>query len=549
MKTISLRIIRITKALGICLLFIACTCISYAQPTWGPVAPTVTDNIFNISGSSAIVNCDMYTDMETGTPTDYVTAIAWSHNNGGTHEVWVRVTDHFSSTVFNIQVATNANSPDVIIGDDGSGVSGNLKVALVYRDFSGGGNDIQYVEIPFTNMCNPSGGGVPAQGAPSAPFQLNTNTASTQSPHIDAYPDPAGGYWGISNPYRALTKFAITWSEEFSTSKEVWIANGNLTGGGVTGINKATDGTGPDVGAVYDVPNARDIAYIVYTDHPSGDLMVILYDISATTSGATTTLETSPHGLQRIDAANVQNTVTIPWVAVAQLGSGSSATIRSYDPVNGTFDYAVYNPIMSPGAAGFKPVIATGPGPDDYNGLTTDFGNNKYLEMFTIDIAELEATDYDATSGIWGGYYEVNMTALNTSSTLHIQERGGKAVSTSSNCGVGHIAAWANNNGSNFFIGWKVNTGTTASFKPAAVNSIVKHNFSTYPNPAADIVGIKGLKTDAPYTAVDITGKTILAGIVYVNDPKIDVSKLSPGLYIFSFSENGETHKLKFVKK
>lgn len=494
----------------------------------------------------------MYTDMETGSPTEYVTAIVWGEDNGGTQQVQLWVLDNFSGQVFNTIIASDAVAPDVIIGDDGSGISGNIKIAVVYRDISVGNSDIYYVEIPFTNMCNPSGGGAPTQGVMSAPVMLNTNDGFT--PHIDAYPDPATGYWGIGNPYRALSKFGITWSETNGAIREVWTAPGDLAGGGVGVPVQLYDGFATDIGCAYDVTAGADLAHIVYRDDITGDLTHMTYDFTNSVLSAATTLETATTTFPCIDAMNVYvpSTGNIPWVVTAQLGLGSSATIRSYDPLYGMFDFAAFNPFVSPGAAGFKPAIATGPGPDDYNGLISEFGNNKYLEMFAMDIAELEATDYDATTALWGGYYEVNMTPLNTTSTFGIRERAGRAVSTSSNCGVGHMAAWVDYNGSNFFIGWKVNTGTTAAFRPGKPASIVTtrtDDYSVYPNPAERFVGVRGLQADVTYTAIDITGRIVQSGTVYSSDPKIDVSKLTNGMYIFKFNEKGSVHQLKFLKQ
>lgn len=519
----------------------------YAQPSWTPTAASIADNTFSISGPAATINCDMYTDMETGAPTDYVTAIVYNRLISGTGtNVYLRVEDAYSSTVFNVLIASNATDPDVIIGDDGNATSGSLKVAVVYTDLNT--NDVKYVEIPFSNMCNPSGGGLPSMGSVSAATTLNTNVA--QTPHIDAYPQPTGGYWGVTNPYEGLTGFAVTWQENASGTNEIWVNNGDLTGGGVTGTaTYIDDGTMPDIAGVYETTAPIELTYISYIQDGTGDLMLAEYDITNTSVLSSSSIESGSITTQlpRIDAMNVQNpgTGNVPWVVVAQVDNGGAYEIRAYD-VNGTFDFAAYAPFTTH-ADGYKPVVASGPGPDDFSGLTSEFGNNKYLEAFTIKIGELEATDYDAASTSYGGYYDINKTPLNTSVGLY--PKGGRAVSTSSNCGVGHLAAWLNHDGSTYYIGWKVNTGTSASFKPTGINSIVESEYITYPNPANSYVGVSGLLANTDYFATDITGKTVLSGTIEINNPKIDISKLTSGVYIFTFDENGIRHNLKFVKQ
>ena len=94
------------------------------------------------------------------------------------------------------------------------------------------------------------------------------------------------------------------------------------------------------------------------------------------------------------------------------------------------------------------------------------------------------------------------------------------------------------------------------SFVMPAKNVTVQANFVTgienidadqvviYPNPANDVIYIKGLDENDGYKIVDITGKVLLRGSAY-NGEAIDVTSLSSGVYFFQ--SNGTT--IKFIKK
>ncbi len=74
------------------------------------------------------------------------------------------------------------------------------------------------------------------------------------------------------------------------------------------------------------------------------------------------------------------------------------------------------------------------------------------------------------------------------------------------------------------------------------LNETLNNNtFSVYPNPATDLITVKGI---SPKTEIDITnmrGETVLRTVAKDNELTIDVSKLSAGMYFV----NGQ----KFIKK
>lgn len=512
-----------------------------AQPSWPPTAPSTLENTIGVGSSISYVNCDMYTDMETGSPTDQATAVVWEEDG----DVWLWVEDHgTATTVYNGVIVADAGRPDVIIGDDGSSTSGSLIVGIVYQDNN---NDIFYIELPLSNMCNPSSGVPPSAGTSTTPTQINSSSYQGDLPKIDAFPQPTvGNYWGVGNPYEPLTEFVISWTE-YNTSApadEIWVNSGTL-GSGVTGTaTYIDDGLVSDIAGVFIddlMGNTNEIAYIVYTNGTSF-LKLAEYDISSNTVSSTSNLETSVIVAKqpRIEAMNVQNpnTPNTRWVAVAQIFDGTSNNeIRSYNP-SGTYFFDNYAPFTRPiSADGFNPCVAVGPGPDDYNGLTGEYGNNYYLELFTIDAGELESVDYDGTS--YGGYYEVCSLTFNDVTYF-------TAATSSSNCGYGHFTVWGNDVSGSYQIAWKLNTGTSTAFKPTKTGVITKGDMSVFPNPANNYIHINKLNKDALYTITDIAGKVVIEGMVSKQQSTIGVTDLHNGIYILNIDdgESLSTHKI-----
>ncbi len=80
------------------------------------------------------------------------------------------------------------------------------------------------------------------------------------------------------------------------------------------------------------------------------------------------------------------------------------------------------------------------------------------------------------------------------------------------------------------------------------VNDQVKNNgISVYPNPAVDVLNVTKVSDRATYTIYNMAGQAVAKG--NVADNKVQVSKLQKGVYIISVDNNGETAKVKFIKK
>ena len=86
--------------------------------------------------------------------------------------------------------------------------------------------------------------------------------------------------------------------------------------------------------------------------------------------------------------------------------------------------------------------------------------------------------------------------------------------------------------------------------------SLIENNSSAaelilYPNPAVSELNIKfsssHVNEKMAYEILDITGKRALTG--FIENNKVDVASLNPGIYIFSIHINDENKFSKFIKE
>ena len=83
---------------------------------------------------------------------------------------------------------------------------------------------------------------------------------------------------------------------------------------------------------------------------------------------------------------------------------------------------------------------------------------------------------------------------------------------------------------------------------PLSVNdSAQTQTLQVYPNPASDVLNITKVNSNAIYSIYNTTGQIVSKG--KITDNKVQVSNLTKGIYIISIDNNGETTKVKFIKK
>lgn len=78
-----------------------------------------------------------------------------------------------------------------------------------------------------------------------------------------------------------------------------------------------------------------------------------------------------------------------------------------------------------------------------------------------------------------------------------------------------------------------------------AVTDVKKNNISVYPNPATDIINISNISSKTKFEIYSVGGQLINQG---TTDGKVNVSKLTKGVYILSLESNGEKSQTKFIK-
>lgn len=78
-----------------------------------------------------------------------------------------------------------------------------------------------------------------------------------------------------------------------------------------------------------------------------------------------------------------------------------------------------------------------------------------------------------------------------------------------------------------------------------AVSDVKKNSVNVYPNPAKDVINISNVSSKAQFEIYSVGGQLVNQGIT---DGKVNVSKLTKGVYILSVESNGEKTQTKFIK-
>jgi len=78
-----------------------------------------------------------------------------------------------------------------------------------------------------------------------------------------------------------------------------------------------------------------------------------------------------------------------------------------------------------------------------------------------------------------------------------------------------------------------------------AVTDVKKNNISVYPNPATDVINISNVSSKTKFEIYSVGGQLVNQG---TTDGKVNVSKLTKGVYILTVESNGEKSQTKFIK-
>lgn len=78
-----------------------------------------------------------------------------------------------------------------------------------------------------------------------------------------------------------------------------------------------------------------------------------------------------------------------------------------------------------------------------------------------------------------------------------------------------------------------------------AIVDVKKNNTSVYPNPASDVINISNVSSKTKFEIYNVGGQLVNQG---TTDGKVNVSKLTKGVYILTVESNGEKSQTKFIK-
>lgn len=78
-----------------------------------------------------------------------------------------------------------------------------------------------------------------------------------------------------------------------------------------------------------------------------------------------------------------------------------------------------------------------------------------------------------------------------------------------------------------------------------STNDVNINSVSIFPNPTSDYLNIKGMTEDASVQIYSITGQLIMSDLIKTSNSKINVSKLSSGIYFLNINKN----TIKFIKE
>lgn len=85
----------------------------------------------------------------------------------------------------------------------------------------------------------------------------------------------------------------------------------------------------------------------------------------------------------------------------------------------------------------------------------------------------------------------------------------------------------------------------TLNIGQLAVSDVKKNNISVYPNPATDVINISNVSSKTKFEIYNVGGQLVNQG---TTDGKVNVSKLTKGVYILTVESNGDRSQTKFIK-
>lgn len=130
----------------------------------------------------------------------------------------------------------------------------------------------------------------------------------------------------------------------------------------------------------------------------------------------------------------------------------------------------------------------------------------------------------------WTGNITIPATALAGKTRMRVRLHDSSLTPNSTPCGTSSYGQVED---------YSLNIGQLA------VTDVKKNNINVYPNPAVDFINISNVSSKTKFEIYSVGGQLVNQG---TTDGKVNVSKLTKGVYILSLESKGEKSQTKFIK-
>lgn len=478
------------------------------------------------------LNCDMFKCHNVG---GYLYAVAYDSSGYVKMKVWH--SSGIGGIITTTAVSNTASFPDIAIADDTVYLGTRYTICFTFT--RSGQVNVQRYSVQNVGQTNFGVGDRP-------PVAVSRTGYDAKNSHIDLIADTIHKVAGKPTYH----KFVVTWNENDNT---IWAATGTTRFPATYTSFMVDSLTGcanpfPDVATAMDITTNTPYAYIVY--NTSSGIKLASANISSTTPAFTKSTLSSyvlpdalvPYFSPRIEAMNIFD----PSVTTARY----QVVTSEFNPTSFEYDINSYNDLVT-GADnctdlinGYNhhfPVVAAGVGQTGYAGVSTSaVGNNYYTLGWKTNGSNNLSQYVEATSGgrklPTSTYFNINAGTAG-SAGLPI------ALSSTTNTGDNILSVWYD--GTNIM--YKI-TSNSSGYKPLINNNAEPlQSFEIYPNPASDILHVKG-DGQLKYLITDITGRSLQEGDI--QDEIVDIKNLAAGCYIINITNDREyKQSIKFIKK
>lgn len=314
-----------------------------------------------------------------------------------------------------------------------------------------------------------------------------------------------------------------------------------------TPANNATAVAFASVNLTWTAPTTGDVVetYDVYLDQNT-DPTTLVSNTASTSYTATNLLPSTKYYWKVIpkNAVGSATGCTIYSFTTADPSyCTAGATSTSFEKIsNVTFANINNNSTSTAGYEDFTAVVGNVIKGTPYT-FTASFTGTSYVEDQVLVWVDFNGDkDFDdagekvLTTALgkspWTGTITIPETALSGNTRMRVRLHDSSLTPNSTPCGTSSYGQVED---------YTLNLGTLA------VDDSVKNSLQIFPNPADDVLNISKVSTKAKYTIYSVDGKVVSKG--NLSDNKVNVSKLTKGVYLITVDDNGKVTQSKFIKK